>query len=368
MVSFYLIWCVSYFVLLILLAKKWSIGQVQGIFEKKTSRKVSLLIPFRNEATVAADLINEFRKLPNPDLEIVLIDDQSEDESFTLFEEYSLSDSRVMVLKSTGVGKKAALEFGVKMAHGEIILCTDSDCKFPSKWVEKMAAPFEDPQVQLVEGPVISEVKKPGFFPRFQQIEWSSILLLTQYFFWIQKPLMCSGANLAYRKSAFDRVKGYQGNSHFLSGDDEFLLKKIHSTFGKGSSLYLPFRQNLVLTRAQGGLKELLNQRVRWAGKWKSHRSFFHAGTALFMVLAQLVWLESIYIFAQHRLTLVFFVWIWAMKVFSEKLALGKVLKSLELKTASLDFFLAAFFHPIYVLMVSLGTVFGKFTWKGRSN
>ncbi|MDF2157538.1 glycosyltransferase [Algoriphagus sp. CAU 1675] len=368
MVSFYLVWCVSYLVVLVLLAKKWSIEQVQTGFGNKNTRKVSLLIPFRNEATIAADLIHELKKLHNPELEIILIDDQSEDESFTLFEEYSRLDSRVRVLKSPGFGKKAALEFGVKIASGEIILCTDADCRFPPNWVERMLEPFKDQQIQLVAGPVISEVKKPGFFSRFQQIEWSSILLLTQYFFSIQKPLMCSAANMAYRKSAFERVKGYQGNSHILSGDDEFLLKKIHSVYGKGSSIYLSYRQSLVFTRAQVGLKELLNQRIRWAGKWRSHRSFIHAATALFMVFVQLVWLESIYIFAFNKATLVFLAWIWSMKIFSEKLALGKVLKSLGQKTPTLDFMVTGFFHPIYVLMVSLGTVFGKFSWKGRSN
>ena len=46
-----------------------------------------------------------------------------------------------------------------------------------------------------------------------------------------QQPTMCNGANLAYRRAAFEAVGGYADNAHLASGDDEFLLHKIHAAF-----------------------------------------------------------------------------------------------------------------------------------------
>jgi hypothetical protein len=37
---------------------------------------------------------------------------------------------------------------------------------------------------------------------------------------------MCNGANLAYKKSLFQELNGFQGNDTIASGDDVFLQKR----------------------------------------------------------------------------------------------------------------------------------------------
>lgn len=329
--------------------------------------KATLLIPFRNEQSRVFSLVRELEKIDDPNLEIILIDDQSEDESFSLFRENLKSDPRVKVTQSPGIGKKAALEFGVGRAQGEIVLCSDADCAFPNDWVKSMLPPFSNPEVQLVAGPVLT-YKQETFFRRFQQIEWASILLLTQYFFSQKKPLMCSGANLAYRKSAFLEVEGFDQNRQFLSGDDEFLLKKIVKRFGADSCVYLPYSQCLVLTEPQVDFSSFLNQRVRWSGKWKAHREINHMFSALFSFSVQLVWIVSFFLLVLGWLGILCFFLIWSGKIVSEKLALGRVLESLGVRNSFLDFAKTGVFHPFYVIAVAFGSLRGKFTWKGRTN
>jgi hypothetical protein len=41
-----------------------------------------------------------------------------------------------------------------------------------------------------------------------------------------RKGFMCNGANLAYKKSLFQELNGFQGNDTIASGDDVFLLQK----------------------------------------------------------------------------------------------------------------------------------------------
>ena len=367
MISFYLVWCLGYFVLMFWLMQKWPKNQIQANSEPGTF-SASLIIPFRNEIENSVKLISELRKISSDNLQIILVDDHSDDGSFELFSQNLKKIRQLSVIKSPGIGKKAALEYGIHQASGELILTTDADCQLPDMWVEKMRAEFCNPKVQLVAGPVLTEPDGNGFFPKFQKIEWASILLLTQFYFSKGSPLMCSGANLAFRKSAFWEVEGYSGNEHLLSGDDEFLLKKISSRFGSQACVYLPFRENLVKTAAHSTWQSLINQRIRWAGKWSVHRSFSHGFAAVFSFLAQLIWLGSIYIFAQHRSTFIFFCLIWAVKILSEKMALGRVLGSLCQKPSALNYLLSSFIHPIYGIWVGLGSLRGKFTWKGRTN
>lgn len=312
-------------------------------------------------------LSQELLKLDYPELEILLIDDKSEDGSFPFLQSKFNSKNHIKILQSPMIGKKKAIEFGIAASGGELILCSDADCRFPSDWVRKMVAPFLDPKIQLVAGPVLS-VGQRNFFQRYQQIEWSSILLLTHFSFYQKRPLMCSGANLAYRKSAFLSVKGYDQNSQHLSGDDEFLLKKIILHFGGESCAYLPFVENLVLTKPLETVAKLLNQRTRWAGKWKLHRDFWHALASVFSFLVQFIWIGSFILLGEGIWGVFCFIAVWSGKIFSERLALGNVLKELKVDVSVVDFIKTGIIHPFYVIFVGIASVRGKFTWKGRSN
>lgn len=366
MISFYLLWTGCYFVLLYWMAKKWPIGSPESNVIGEIP-SVTLVIPVRNEMGNLEVLVSEIQRLDYVKLRILVIDDQSEDGSFSCFKEKLKQDDRVIVLKSPGAGKKSALEFGVANTQTELILCSDADCSFPKDWVKKMVEPFGDPDIQLVCGPVISEAQQT-FLQRFQQIEWASVLLVTQYFFSRKKPLMCSGANLAYRKSAFAAVDGYDQNKQYLSGDDEFLLKKIVAKFGSESCKYLPYAENLVITAPQPDFSHLINQRVRWAGKWRSHRDWAHVFSAVISFLIQWIWLGSVLLFGFGEVGVVVFLIVWLGKTAAERIALGRILLGFGFRLAIFDFIKSGMIHPFYVWKVGIGALRGKFEWRGRSN
>ena len=51
-------------------------------------------------------------------------------------------------------GKSRQLNRGVVAASNEVIVCTDDDCRVAPGWAAAMAAPFTDPAVGIVFGPV----------------------------------------------------------------------------------------------------------------------------------------------------------------------------------------------------------------------
>lgn len=331
--------------------------------------RIALLIPFRNESQHLPSLLLHLEKIIPPSLEIIFINDNSGDGSEYLIASFlrvrNLKNWEL--LENSGIGKKAALTTGIHHAEAEIIMTTDADCLLPEDWYRWMSQPFYLDHIQLVAGPVMT-VSQGDFFSKFQQIEWASILLVTQYFFSLRRPLMCSGANLAYRKSAFMMVGGYGGNEEHLSGDDEFLLKKIIRNFGDQSTAYLSREAVLVKTQPAPCLGAFLQQRVRWASKWKLHRSVKHVLFALGSYVMAMVQLGSVFLIFGDVWSKTVFLVFWILKIIVEKKVLGRVLNEYAIHPTVSSFIKTSYLHPVYLITVGLATLGGKFTWKGRKS
>ncbi len=358
---------IVYALLLFLIARSWRFQSAEARPQHFVKR-VSILIPFRDEQDHLSQIFSSIEGLSYDTLEVIWINDHSSDQSYMILDTLIRNNSNRfnhLLIESGGIGKKEAIEIGVQCASGEFIMTTDADCLLPENWVNELLAPFGEENIQLVAGPVMS-LGAETFFKQFQQIEWASILLLSQFAISRKHPLMCSGANLAYRKDAFQKVGGYLGNKELLSGDDEFLLKKISAQYGSESIVYTISQEALVSTVAISSWNALFQQRIRWASKWRKH-AWGHLLAAIFPAFLQVVWLGSfllpfIYGF-EGGVALVF---LWLIKVVSEFLALGKVTNHFKLSIPFTAFVGTSLVHPFYVIRTALGVFWKKHLWKGR--
>lgn len=365
MLSSYLLCSIVYFALLGLLSFFWSKKKSVPRDFSSLTWPVTLLIPFRNEEKNIPILVESLRKIESPELKIFLIDDQSTDASWEVASKCMQQDSRISLMRSPGVGKKEAIQFGVLQAESEWILTSDADCQFSQDWVARFQTYFEQDAVQLIGGAVQVNGKE-GFLTVFQQLDWASIALVSQVAMDFDRPLMCSAANLAFRKSAFEAVKGYEGNKNYLSGDDEFLLKKIADRFGDGSCVADFSSHNLVITQAGISWRDFLNQRARWASKWNLHDSTSHVVQAVIPFVIQLFWIASWGLFGLGWQGVLSFLGIWIMKILAERLALGKVLRSFEIPVPWFYYVMTSLVHPWYILAVGIWSFSPRIRWKGR--
>lgn len=330
---------------------------------------VALIIPFRNESKNVQRLADQLAAFVPRSWEIIWVDDHSEDTSLQLLKSWIKAHEFEdwQVFTANGVGKKRALRTGILFSSAEIIVTTDADVILDHNAFCELISPFSNPNVNLVAGPVISQCRA-GIFEAFQQIEWASVLLVTGAFFELGRPLMCSGANLAFRRKAFVDVNGYQGNEHLLSGDDEFLLKKIVQKYGPSSTVFLKTRNSLVFVPPAVSIGEFLQQRIRWGSKWRSHGSLHHTVSALFAVVFTIFPLFSLFFFLGGFLSGWLLGIIWIGRFLCDCLILGRVLKVLGLKLQLFYFPVASLIHPWYVFAVCLGIIRGGFFWKGRKS
>ncbi|WP_296704191.1 glycosyltransferase [Algoriphagus sp.] len=344
----------------------WPVGNLDAI-PKTSEITATLIISLRNESENISRLVLAIMGITYPKIEIILVDDHSEDETFRKLQQSFAGFEQIKTLSNPGKGKKAAIDYAISVSKGEIILTSDADCFWESSWVERILQNFEDPNIRLVAGPVLPK-QGEGLLSRFQLIEWASILLVTNFGFGIHKPITCSAANLAYRRTAFEDVGGFQGNEKNPSGDDEFLLKKIVAKFGATSVLYRPYKEYLVFTEPEANWKALIFQKIRWAGKWKSHASFSHMAFSLIPFIFQLVWLSTFLFLFEGKIGFLTFSLLWSFKILAESLAFQRILRSLEYPFRLADVVKTSLIHPFYVVGIGMGILTGKYTWKGRGN
>lgn len=197
--------------------------------------------------------------------ELILIDDHSHDNTFHLASRLadSISAPRITVVSLTEQsGKPAALARGVSIAKGEIILSTDADCTVPTNWIESMVGCFT-PTTAFVAGPVL-ELASSSFFSRLQAIEYLSLTTTSAGLIGSGKPIVCSGASVAYRRSAFMFVNGY--GDYSSSCDDETLMQRIVLR-SAGTVAFNSDPSSIVTTHTPSGVLEFWRQRTRWASK-----------------------------------------------------------------------------------------------------
>jgi len=193
---------------------------------------VSVIICEKNEAenlvnNLPGILVQNYRTTH----EIIVVNDNSTDESKYILEEFQRTFKNLTVIplkqEAKGIpGKKFPLSVGIKSSRHEIVMLTDADCIPASEnWIQKMQDGYE-PHIEIVLG-YGAYKKHPGFLNKLIRFETFHTAL--QYFSYALagKPYMGVGRNLSYRKDTFLRNKGFSTINHIPSGDDDLFINMI---------------------------------------------------------------------------------------------------------------------------------------------
>jgi cellulose synthase/poly-beta-1,6-N-acetylglucosamine synthase-like glycosyltransferase len=120
---------------------------------------ITVLVPMHNEQAVAARCIESLlaADYPPEKLEIVAIDDHSEDKTGAILDWYAAKDPRVRALRLTGQerGKSNALNAALKTVNADIVLVFDADYTPGAGLLRRLAIAFIDPEVGAVMGRVV---------------------------------------------------------------------------------------------------------------------------------------------------------------------------------------------------------------------
>ena len=332
----------------------------QSIISTDQPPVVSVVIAARNEEKNLPDLILDLvhQEYPLDQLEIIIVDDRSTDYTAKVLKEAAenyavVNYIRVEELPTEMTPKKHALTLGIEMAKGDVILTTDADCRLGKLWVSSMAYSVVQ-QDSISIG--YSKVAGESFFERIQMLDFLGIITANAGaggwgHFWSG-----TGQNLAYKKSDFEAIGGFEPVKDKISGDDMYLVQSI-SKFKNG---IINIDMNaFVTTAAMPTFSDFINQRIRWSSNSKDNAMqnhlFFAFLSSAFLCNSTLL---LSFLFGHS--------WLFAfsLKFILEGSAVFLGGKLFNTKVNPIVYVVWALAQPIYIPVVGLMGLQNRYTWK----
>jgi len=325
---------------------------------------VSVVLAARNEEQTIHRCLESLANLEYPvdKLEVILVDDQSTDRTHEIMLRFLERHANFKALKvSTQIdhlkGKANAIAFGIDHAGGELIFLTDADCVVPRSWVQAIVKEYAS-DTGLVASYTLLETE--NFFGGMQSLDWLFLHTLATGGVGHKKPLSCFGNNLTFRRRAYDEVGGYRKIP--FSVTEDFALFTAITQRTKWGYTYLVSPESLVMSLPCGTLKELFEQKQRWAvgGLDMKMKGVLLMGLG-FTVNALLLVVPFL------GLPLLNVLSVWLPKVATDAILLAIPLKRLR-SLSSLKFFPAfEIYYFLYLLALPFIAFSGrKVVWKGR--
>jgi cellulose synthase/poly-beta-1,6-N-acetylglucosamine synthase-like glycosyltransferase len=338
--------------------------------QPKTS--FSIIVPFRNEEKNLPKLLKSISNLNYPKnlFEIILVDDFSKDNSERVYINWRMENGLIETtllenLRLSNSPKKDAISRAVPIIKYEWIITTDADCTVNKNWLLTLDNFIQKNNPKMVVGAVVYKTKN-NWFHHFQQLDLLSLQGTTIGSFGIGKPFMCNGANFTYTKKFFNELGGFGGINNTASGDDVMLLQKALKSDSDKVVHYLKNTETIVKTKPENDLFKLFMQRVRWASKTTSYKNTYAK------VLAVVVLLMNLSLVVGFGLWVVGKFGIWSLSVvFLIKYLVDYILLYKSNQYLRKGKFLlplaSSLVYPIFSSLVGMYSLFGNFTWKGRT-
>ncbi len=348
------------------------------IFSSKVESQItrfSIVIPFRNESENLPALLESLSKLNYSTelFEIIFINDFSEDNSSEIIikatERTSLPIRLIQNKHISNSPKKDAISEAISTAKFEWILTTDADCEVPINWLKTLDAFIQSEKKlkkipMMICSPIVYKTNGK-ILQNFQFFDGLSLQAVTIGSFGLNNPLLCNGANLAYRKDAFEQVKGFIGNNHIASGDDIFLMEIMLKTFPRQVK-FLKSREVIVSTKPQNSWRSVIDQRVRWASKTskQNNASSIFLGILVFLVNLSFLILPFL-VFFQVENWIVFLV-LFCFKIVIDFVVISQTEQFFKTKNSLWYFGFLPLVYASITILVVLASFRGSYSWKGR--
>ena len=334
---------------------------------------VSVVVAARDEAACIGDCLQSLRTqdYPSDSYEIIVVDDHSSDGTAAIVEQWEDTAVAVQLVQSADRGsKKAALQTGVEVARGDIILTTDADCQVPSGWIRGLVAHF-GPGVGMVIG--VAQIGVPadisGGRSGYEAVDFTILMTCIWGSAGWGRPMAASGQNLAYHRAAYQAVGGYAKVMHRASGDDVLLMQLIRAT-RQWKIAFADAPETFVRHPVTPSWRGLVSKRSRWASNSSLLARLDPLFFAVMVVAYCLNWLilATPGLWALDWLDGIFALGAFAVKILAEWTVLSCGIRLTGRDESRRFFPLWILLQPLYVTLSGTLGGLGLFRWKGDSH
>lgn len=106
--------------------------------------RLSIIVPVYNCACYLRDCLNSLIRQTYKDLQIILVDDGSQDASSRICDDYAKNDRRIQVIHKNNAGVSSARNTGLHFASGEYVLFVDADDWLDQDACEKIVEKLDE--------------------------------------------------------------------------------------------------------------------------------------------------------------------------------------------------------------------------------
>ena len=233
---------------------------------------VSIIVPAYNEEINAIRTIESLLNQDYPNLQIVFIDDGSNDSTFLKVSNAFENNSAVKVYTKVNGGKASALNTGIEKATGEFVVCIDADTQLKQDAVSELMKKFDlagsskdNSKAVLTEGivgAVAGNVKvgnEVNMITRWQSIEYITSQNFDRRAFDLLNCItVVPGAIGGFRKDAIIEAGGFTTDT---LAEDCDLTMRLH----RMGYLVRNCNDAISYTEAPETMKQFMKQRFRWS-------------------------------------------------------------------------------------------------------
>jgi glycosyltransferase involved in cell wall biosynthesis len=167
-------------------------------------------IPTRGRAEHLRACAESILACPGPSLELIVVD-QSDDRGSEEALRPLFGDDRLRYVRTETRGMCRARNVGIRQSRGDILVCTDDDCRATPEWLERIHARFaRDPELSLLCGKVwvprdlFPNVYRDGSFASAFDAPLPTTTLATL------SPRVCGiSSNMSFRRALYERIGGF---------------------------------------------------------------------------------------------------------------------------------------------------------------
>ena len=227
-------------------------------FPRGETTFVSVLIPAHNEEKVIERTVRRVLASEDITLEVIVIDDGSQDRTGNIVKRAFSRDSRVRLLSLPNGGKAKALNQGLELVHGDIVVALDADTQFETKTISRLARWFSDPAIGAVAGNA-KVGNRVNLVTGCQALEYITAQNLERRALArFQAITVVPGAVGAWRIQALRDVGGYPSDT--LAEDQDMTIAIQRAGWTVHYDQYA-----VAWTEAPESVRGLARQRFRWA-------------------------------------------------------------------------------------------------------
>ena len=217
---------------------------------------VSIIVPAHNEEKVIERCIESLLEIDYPKKEIIVVDDGSSDKTYWLAKKYARRGVKVIRRRRAG-GKSVALNTGMLLAKGEIIVTCDADSIISRTALRAIVKRFRDPTVTAVAGNV-KVLNRTNLVTKCQALEYIVNENIYRRVFDIFGVVpVVPGPLAAFRKRSLREIGFYDKDT--LTEDFDITVKIL-----KAGKVVQALSNAVVYTEAPTTWRDFYRQRLRW--------------------------------------------------------------------------------------------------------